>query len=156
VALTGKRVVFLNEYLRTRNATEAARIAGYAVPMQEGYRLLRNVEIRAEIDRRLTEDAMPVSEALTILAEQANADMSDFVTFYPGLKLPVLDLEKAHQNGKMRLIKKLKFLPDGGVEFELYDAQAAAVWIAKTGGAFTDKQQITGKDGGPVMVVVDF
>lgn len=49
--LTGKRHAFVAAYLGPSrlNATDAARRAGYAKPMEEGYRLLRNVQIQAEI-----------------------------------------------------------------------------------------------------------
>jgi hypothetical protein len=50
--LTGKQHAFVAAYLgeANRNATEAARIAGYQHPMQQGNRLLRNVEIMSQID----------------------------------------------------------------------------------------------------------
>lgn len=49
--LTPKRRAFVEAYTGAANgnATEAARLAGYAVPMQEGGRLLRNAEVAAAI-----------------------------------------------------------------------------------------------------------
>lgn len=38
-----------------KNATEAARIAGYQHPMQQGSRLLRNIEIAAAVEEHLAE-----------------------------------------------------------------------------------------------------
>jgi len=43
------------------NASEAARMAGYAVPMQEGYRLLRNADIQIQIDLRTSDDGLVAS-----------------------------------------------------------------------------------------------
>lgn len=51
MALTGKRQTFVTEYLRTWNASEAARIAGYAHPGSDGHRLLKISEIAEEIQR---------------------------------------------------------------------------------------------------------
>lgn len=54
--LTPKRAAFVAAYLgeANRNATEAARIAGYAEPGQEGHRLLKIAEIKAAIDDHLS------------------------------------------------------------------------------------------------------
>lgn len=48
--LTNKQQKFVEAYFG--NATEAARIAGYAHPMQAGERVLRNVEIQKAIKDR--------------------------------------------------------------------------------------------------------
>jgi len=53
------------------NATEAARVAGYAKPMQEGWRLLRKAEIHARIDEVLRSLALSREEVLALLAEDA-------------------------------------------------------------------------------------
>jgi len=154
VALTGKQQAFVDEYLKTRNATKAALAAGYSpkTAYSIGSENLTKPEISEAIRQRTTESAMSADEVASLLAEQARGDMSDFVRFYPGSKLPVLDLSKANENGKMRLVKKLKFLPDGGVEFELYDAQAALVQLGKVHKMFTDKQEVSGKDGDGLVI----
>ena len=146
MALTGKQQAFVDEYLKTRNATKAALAAGYSpkTAYSIGSENLKKPEISEAIRLRTTESAMSADEVAALLAEQARGDMTDFVDFHPGMKLPVLNLEKAYRNGKMRLVKKLKFLPDGGVEFELYDAQAAQVQIGKMHKMFTDRQVIDG------------
>jgi phage terminase small subunit len=56
--LTEKRRRFVEAYMGQAkgNATEAARIAGYAKPTEEGYRLLRNAQVRAAIDVRVKSD----------------------------------------------------------------------------------------------------
>jgi len=156
VALTDKRQVFVEEYLRTWNASEAARIAGYAHPGSDGHRLLKISEIADEIQQRVSERAMSADEVLIRLAAQARADMSDFVRFVPGIKTPLLDLEKAYQAGKFGLVKKLKYTDIGGVEFELYDAQAALVQLGKVHKLFTDKQEVSGPDGSPLEIVIRY
>lgn len=144
MALTAKRQAFVDAYLTTWNASEAARVAGYAAPGQQGHRLLKDVEIADEVQRRVSERAMSADEVLIRLADMARGSMDDFVSFRPGVKLPLLDLEKAHAAGKFGLVKKLKYTADGAVEFELYDAQAALVQLGKAHKLFTDKQEVSG------------
>lgn len=50
---------FVDEYILTGNATEAAKRAGYSTrtAYSQGERLLRNAEVRAAIDKRLAEAA---------------------------------------------------------------------------------------------------
>jgi phage terminase small subunit len=155
MALTGKRRVFVDEYLRTRNASEAARIAGYAKPGQEGYRLLKIAEIAQELSERAEERAMSADEVLDRLAEHARGDISDFVTFVDGVRVPILDLSRAERAGKLHLVKKLKYTNDGGVEFELYDAQAALVQLGKVHRLFIDRNELSGPDGDPLRIVID-
>lgn len=142
MTLTGKRQTFVDEYLKCWNASEAARIAGYAAPGQQGHRLLKDVEISEEIQRHVSERAMSADEVLVRLAAMARADISDFVSFVPGVKGPYIDLEKAYAAGKLGLVKKLKYNELGGIEFELYDAQAALIQLGKVHRLFTDKQEV--------------
>lgn len=146
MALNSRQQAFVDEYLRCWNASEAARRAGYseATAYSQGQRLLKHVEVSAAIQERVSERAMSADEVLVRLADMARADMSDFVSFRPGVKLPILDLEKAHAAGKFGLVKKLKYNELGGVEFELYDAQAALVQLGKVHKLFTDKQEVNG------------
>ena len=151
MTLTGKQQAFVTEYLRTWNASEAARIAGYAAPGQQGHRLLKNVEIAEEIQRRVSERAMTADEVLIRLAEQARGTMEDFLTVKDGIKKPYIDFEKARNAGKIGLVKKFKYGKDGEIEFELYDAQAALVQLGKVHKLFTERQEVSGEDGGPVV-----
>ena len=155
MALTARRQAFVDEYLKCWNASEAARVAGYAAPGVEGHRLLKIAEISEEIQRRVTERAMSADEVLVRLAEQARGSMADFVEVVPGVNTPFLRLDKAHAAGKFGLVKKLKYTTDGGVEFELYDAQAALVQLGKVHKLFTDKQDVT-IEGEALRVVLDF
>jgi phage terminase small subunit len=55
--ISPKQAVFVAAYLgeANRNASEAARIAGYAKPGQQSHRLLKNVEIQAAIEEKTAE-----------------------------------------------------------------------------------------------------
>lgn len=152
--MTAKRRAFVDAYLQTWNASEAARVAGYAAPGQQGHRLLKDVEISEEIQRRVSDRAMTADEVLIRLADIARGSMEEFVTFWDGVPLPKLDLAKAQKAGKFGLVKKLKYGKDGEVEFELYDAQAALVQLGKANKLFVERQEVTGEGGGPAIIAV--
>ena len=159
MALTAKQQAFVTENLISWNATQASLAAGYSETSARviGHENLTKPDIQAEIKRRVSERAMSADEVLVRLAAQARGDMSDFVSFRPGVKLPILDLAKAAEAGKFGLVKKLKYTADGAVEFELYDAQAALVQLGKAHKLFTEKQEIsTPADGAIKINVIDY
>lgn len=57
--MNDRRKKFVDEYILTGNATEAAKRAGYSTrtAYSQGERLLRNAEVRPAIDKRLAEAA---------------------------------------------------------------------------------------------------
>lgn len=150
--MTPKQQIFVNEYLKCWNATEAARRAGYEgnenTLSSVGYENLRKPDIDDAISRRLQENAMSADEVLMRLADQARGDVGDFVSFQEGLRLPIIDLAKSKD--KTHLIKKIKYGKDGQIEFELYDAQSALVHLGKAHGLFTDKVQVSGPNDEPI------
>lgn len=132
MALTDRQQVFVEEYLSTWNATEAARRAGYAYPNVQGSRMLVNASIAEEIKSRIAEKAMTADEVLIRLAEQARAEQSQYLTSQG------VDLESLIRDGKGHLVKSIKRTQYGD-NIEFYDAQAALVHIGKHHGLFTDK-----------------
>lgn len=145
--LTDKQSIFVEEYLKCWNATEAARRADYSFPNTQGPRLLVNVSIQEKIRERLDELKMEADEVLRRLAEQARGDHSEFVTPYGGV-----DIKGLIDAGKAHLIKKVK-KTQSGIEYEFYDAQSALVWLGKHHGLFVDRQEISGPNGGPLYIV---
>lgn len=80
--LSDKQQAFIDHYVECGfNATEAARRAGYsqATARQQGQRLLTNVDIKAEISRRMDAHAMPANEVIARMGSIARGDMADFV-----------------------------------------------------------------------------
>lgn len=61
------------------------------------------------------------------------------------------EAEKAQALGR---IKKIKIGKDGAVEFELHDPVKTLELLGKAQAMFTDKQQISGGDGGPVQIEI--
>ncbi|MCB1719976.1 MAG: terminase small subunit, partial [Candidatus Competibacteraceae bacterium] len=66
MALTAKQQKFVDEYLKSRNATSAALAAGYSERSAHsiGWENLRKPEIAEVISQRVTESAMSADEVL--------------------------------------------------------------------------------------------
>lgn len=181
-SLSTKQRAFIEHYLACWNASEAARRAGYSerTAGQIGFENLKKPEIADAITQRLTELQMSADEVLTRLTEHARGSAEDFLTiervkrrdmqavpdptdehpegvkFVPGPEYEVvetrLDFEKAKLRGKLHLIKEFKDGKDG-LSVKLYDAQAALALLGKHHGLFIERQEITGKDGEPLVKV---
>lgn len=139
-SLTPKQEVWLEAYLRTWNATEAARIAGYQRPNKEGPENRVKPGIAALIQEHI-EAIMPAGEVLTLLADQARGTMEDFID--PDTE--TLDLQKAYQKKKLHLIKKFTRVETDGktrISVELYDAQAALTQMGKHHGLFKEVVEV--------------
>lgn len=153
MALSAQQQMFVDEYLRTFNATEAY-MAAYpntkrSTGASNGYRLLKeNADIAELIRLRLTESAMSADEVLMRLAEHARGDMGNFVN-----SRGELDLTAIADPQKSRLIKKLTQkrtirtsvkgddVEETVTSVELYDAQAALGLIGKQHNLFVDKSE---------------
>lgn len=61
-----------------------------------------------------------------------------------------VDVEGLINDGKSHLIKGVKHTPNG-INVEFYDAQSALVHVGRHHKLFTDKSEITGKDGEPLI-----
>jgi hypothetical protein len=134
---TTKQKVFLEAYLGEArgNATEAARIAGYADPNNDGWRVKKVPEIAEAIQNRLDELRMSADEVQALITEVARGDVGDFLG---DGKYARLDLDRAREQGKTRLIKKLTF-SKGSLEFEIYDRMDALKTLAKMHGLLVDR-----------------
>jgi phage terminase small subunit len=137
MALTRKRRVFVEAYLECWNATEAARQAGYKHPGSQGHRLLKNVEIEAQISQRLAEKVMGANETLSRLSEMARSDVSEFVT-----EFGVIDWDAVRAKG--HLVKRVRHVKGQQSSIELHDAQSALTLIARHHGLLTDKLEHSG------------
>lgn len=171
MALTGKQAAFVEAYLRTRNKTQAARDAGYAgdywTLASIGYENFKKPEIAEAISQRISETCMTADEVLERLGQEARGDMADFWDIPEDGGEPVMNLARAKAEGKTHLIKKLKVkrtvrvmtkddqvteITTTETDIDLYDSQAAKRMIGQNHGLFTDKVELTGKNGGPIVV----
>ena len=159
---TDKQRVFIENYLRCWNAAESARLAGYSQRNSDvvGPRLLVNVGIRAEIDKRLAEYGMGANEVLARLATMARGDVSVFLTIDGDIDFTT-EQAKAHSY----LLKKARVKrgvtktgePWTETEIELHDPQSALVHIGRHLKLFTDKLEVDTKVTGALKVeAVDY
>lgn len=160
--ITPRQRAFVEAYLTTWNASEAARRAGYSAKTagEIGYENLKKPEIQAEIDSHLTEMGMTAAEVLARLTAHARGDVSHFLV-QRGDEVAI-DLSGADAQAHLYLIKKVRQRRrilrqrDGSeieeieMELELHDPQAALVQLGRFHKLFVDRQEHTGKDGAPL------
>lgn len=173
--LTGKQQAFINAYLSNGfNATEAARQAGYEgndnVLGVTGHENLRIPKIASIVQERLNEAAMSANEVLARLSKIARGEVTDFLDDEGRF-----DLKSARRLQKAGLLKKVKSkrtskqidaltederetletsLISEEVEFELYSAHEALRDLGKYHKLLSDRQEISGLNGGPIEVNV--
>jgi len=72
---------FIEYYLGQANwnATEAARLCGYADPKNQGYRILKRPEVHQALERRVSHEAMSSAELLQRLAWIARGSLAPFL-----------------------------------------------------------------------------
>lgn len=156
MALSEKHRAVADEYLRCFNRRQAYRAAypdtSDTVASSNSWRLWQNPEMQKYISQRLSETAMSADEVLMRLAEQARGDIGDYLTTAPNGIDIVVDLPKAIDANKSRLIKKLTqkrttrtrddvVEEDVVTSIEMYDAQAAQLAIGKKHGLFVDRSE---------------
>ena len=156
MTLTNKQRVFVEEYLRDFNATQAAIRTGYSphTANEQGCRLLANANIKNAVEARIAERRMSADEVLDKLSDIARGDMGDFLDI--GSMGFSIDLNKAQEAGKLHLIKKVKMrttttLAKDGVEtethdidLELYDKVSVLEKMGRHHKLFTDKTELSG------------
>ena len=155
--LTAKQIRFVDEYLVDFNGTQAAIRAGYSekTAAATAARLLRNVNIQAEISRRqkdLQRRTEVTQERVVMeLARVAFADATDFVQVETRIinrgevKVPIeLAVHKetaelsADQRAAIASIKQ----GANGVEIKLHDKIKALELLGRHIGMFNDKLDI--------------
>jgi phage terminase small subunit len=115
--LTRKQQVFISEYLKCFNATEAAKRAGYseATAYAIGWENLRKPEIKEGIDARLDEVHMSANEALKLTADLARVDIGVFFkivdewVFHPLPTYEILDEKEVLDDTKEPPEKRVSY-----------------------------------------------
>ena len=131
--MNNKQRVFVEEYLSCWNGAEAARKADYKHPRQQAVRLLSDINIQEEIQKRLQEKCLSADEVLVRLGEQARSLSKEYIDDFG-----FVNFKKLKADGLIHLVKKIK-RNQQGIEVELYDAQMALVHIGRHHKLFTDK-----------------
>lgn len=163
--LTPKQVRFVDEYLVDFNATQAAIRAGYSpkTAAAAAARLLRNVNIQAEIARRqkdLQRRTEVTQERVVMeLARVAFADATDYVGVETRIinrgevKVPIelaVHKETAELSTDQRAAIASIKQGANGVEIKLHDKIKALELLGRHIGMFNDKLSLSGSDGGPL------
>lgn len=128
--MTDKEAVWLEEYLKCWNASEAARRAGYKWPNKQGPRKL--AKFSDEIAERIEEKAMLADEVLAHLADVARFDLGMILD-----KTGTINLRRAREKGHTAQLHKIKSEVDK-IEVEAYDKLAALEKLGKHLGLWAD------------------
>lgn len=163
--LTPKQARFVEEYLTDLNATQAAIRGGYTEKNAEvtGCKLLRHPKVAAAI-QRAREKATAQSEATVerVLRELLHIGTSDIADVLdacswghllgaapPHVRRAIASVKvKRYVEGKGELAKEVEL-----VEFKLWAKPQALELLGRYLAMFTDKHEITGKDGEPLLTL---
>lgn len=146
--LTDKERAFVDAFFICGfNAAKAWRTlqvdASTSVASSTGWRMRHRPRVEAEISRRLEASKLQANEVLAILSDQARGNLGRYIDVDDKGSYR-FDFEALREDGAERLLKKVKFGQGGTVTFEFYDAQAAAVQLARVHGLLKDKLEVTG------------
>jgi hypothetical protein len=126
--MTDQQRLFVDAYVGEArgNATQAARVAGYAEPNKSGWRVRNEPDVKAEIERRLTKSAMSADEVLWRVSAVARASMADAFRAQTvhSYSLPILDFTTLFETGLIHAVKTIK-QGKYGPEIQLQDGVAA-------------------------------
>jgi phage terminase small subunit len=145
--LTDKQKAFADYYIIYKNATKAAKLAGYrgndVVLASVGSENLRKPKIRAYIDRAFQERVMSRNEVLVRLTEIATGSAEDYLSVDPhDSRIATLDIGRLINDGKGHLVRRYSHTKNG-VVVELHSAHEALRDIAKYHQLFGDEARIS-------------
>lgn len=177
MALNPKQALFVKEYLVDKNATRAAKSAGYSAKTagSQGHDLLKNPEIAAEIEKGVNaqlERSRKRAAAKELTKERwleevraiALANMDDYATVEEfevkngtrGKKSRIQGvkavLTKDRSRFKGRAIKKLSETKNG-IGIELHSKQAALDTLGKHYGWVREQLDLRTPDGGVQVIL---
>ena len=163
--LTARQARFVAEYIVSLNATNAAIKSGYSEKsaMAQGSQQLMNPKVRAEIAKKTGK----VFTKLEISAERVLEEIAKLAFFDPRKlfesdgspkQLHELDDETAMAVAGFEFVELFEGTGDQkhayGLlkKYKLTDKRASLELLGKYLKLFTDRTEITGKDGGPIQV----
>lgn len=135
--LTPKERIFVSEYIKTRNGSEAARIAGYSplAAKEIACRMLTKAHIRAEIDARIEK----IQEKAEVSAEWVLVRLKE-VARRCLQEVPVMEFD--HEAKTM--VQKVDEQGRGVWEFDSSGANKSLELLGKTIRMFVDKIEHSG------------
>lgn len=162
--LPPKQLLFVKYYVVSKNATDAARKAGYSkkTAHSQGPRLLENVGVAAQIKKIFDAQTKKLEDEFALenitkermireLSITALSDLKDFVKYEDG-KFRVVSTDDLGERSKaLRKCKSVDTLHGGSVEVELHSKLDAIEKICKLMGWIKDKVEHSGPDGKPMQ-----
>ncbi len=161
--LTAKQQRFVDEYLIDLNASAAAKRAGYSAKTSDqlGYQLLQNPSVSAAVSagrKAQSERTQIDADALLLrLDAEAHADIADLYDATGSLK-PIHEWPLIWRQG---LVSGIETEQIGGGETPVITIRKVRlserirrlelIGKHKSVGAFIEKHEHTGKDGGPIQ-----
>ena len=167
-----KQSRFVDEYLVDLNATQAYIRAGYVARGNasevNAARLLRNAQVQAAITIRMKDrekrTEITQDRVLNELAKIGFADIRKAVQWGDGISVQDQESGEMVISNGVSLIGSEQIDNDTaaaiseisqtaqGLKIKMHDKKGALVDIGRHLGMFKDKMELTGKDGGPVIV----
>lgn len=155
MALNPKQAAFVREYLVDLNATQAAVRVGYSprTAKVQGSRLLTNADIKAAVEagqKTLTNEA-EVSRARIIqeLERIAYSDPAELLND-KGYYRTLNEMPESIR----RCISSVELTGDGGMKIKLWSKEKCLELLGKHRAMWTEKTEVSGPDGGPLVVKV--
>jgi phage terminase small subunit len=152
--LTAKQQRFVEEYLVDLNATQAAIRAGYSKNNADkiGSQQLGKTRVRESIDKALNARSKRTEiTADMVIAELARVGFSNMSNYARWNEYGVLltDSDKLTDDAARCVseVSQTVTAEGGTVKFKLHDKVAALEKLGRHLGIFTDKVEVTGKDG---------
>jgi len=168
--LSPKQERFVNEYLVDLNATQAYKRAGYkatsdVVAASNAQKLLGNYKVAAAIQKaqqkRSHRTEITADAVLHELGRLGFANMMDYITVQPDgtafVDLTRLTREQAAAIQEIQTEEVIEGTGDKArnirkVKLKLHNKEGALEKIGKHLGMFIEKHEVTGKDGGPIVI----
>ncbi len=157
MTLSPQRQKFVSEYLVDFNAKHAAIRAGYSerTSQAQGSRLLTYAEVQEGISKALQDQqkrtAITADRVLAELGKIAFANVSDYVntTAEGGRTIGEANLENCTRD-QLAALSEISLDATGGLKIKAGDKVRALEKIGQHFGMWTNKVEVTGKDGGPI------
>lgn len=148
--LTPKQRLFVREYVKDFNATQAAIRAGYSkkTAASQGERLLRNVDIQGQVKAILNskEDEAEADRKLVLdsLRTIIKSKVTDYAQFQ-GERMRISDTEDLSEEQKYALgeMKEKTTQHGGSLSFKLGNREQCLQLLGKHRGMFVDKLDLT-------------
>lgn len=157
--LNDKQRLFVDLFCQYRNASRAAREAGYSDVRsdQSGYQLLRNIEVSAAVAEEFDKFSMSANEIIGRMSAMGRGTIDYFLDDDGRLTLTsqtAVDnrdiVKKVRQRTTTRTLPDGVKIEDASIEIELHDAKDAMFKLLQVGGKIIERHEHTGANGGPI------